>query len=236
MADSIGTINEQPLHSALKDIYTSGGGSQEVLVAGYVIDVVNAPQLIEIQTQHFFAIKKKLIELIKNYPVKLVYPIASEKWLVKLPCVEGDPFVQRKSPKRGMPQQVFGELVSFPELIGHPNFVLDIALVDVEEVRCYTGKKPWRQNGWETVEQRLVRIVKVITIEKPGDLLSLVPETLPHIFTTADLQKQARLPRWLAQKAAYCLAQAGVAQRIGKRGRFNLFEITVGSQTATEVS
>ena len=223
MTQGIGTLNEQPLHSALKDAYTDGGGRQEVPVEGYVVDVVNGRHLIEIQTQHFYAIKKKLYELTRKYSLKLVFPIASEKWLLKLPKVEGADLERRKSPKRGCPHEVFSELVSFPGLINHSGFSIDVTLVDVEEVRRYSGERSWRQNGWETLEQRLIRIVRVITIQKPADLLNLVPETLPVEFTSADLEKTAQMPRWLAQKAAYCMKQAGAVRQIGKRGRFNLY-------------
>ena len=224
MINGIGTFNEQPLHSALKDAYTDRGGRQEVAIGGYVIDVVNGEQLIEIQTQRFYAIKRKIFELINKYSLKLVYPIASEKWLLKLPKVEGGDFERRKSPKRGQPYEVFNELVSFPELLKQPNFIIDVALVDVEEVRRYTGKQFRRQNGWKTLEQRLIRIRRVITVQRPADLLDLIPERLPVEFTTADLEKAAQMPRWLAQKAAYCMKQAGAVRQIGKRGRFNLYK------------
>lgn len=224
MADGIGTYNEQPLHSALKDVYANRGGRKEVVVDGYIIDVVRDQQLIEIQTQHFYAIKKKIFELINNYFLKLVYPIASEKWLLKLPKAKGGTNSRRKSPKRGRPLEIFRELVSIPEMIKRPNFTLDVVMADIEEVRRYTGKKPWRQNGWETVEQRLIRVVKVITIHKPEDLMIFLPESLPGRFTSADLQKAAEIPRWLAQKTAYCLKQSGVVKQMGKRGRYNLYE------------
>lgn len=226
MIESIGTLNEQPLHAALKDAYSDGGGRQEVLVDGYIVDVLRGQQLIEIQTQHFYAIKDKLFELINRHTIQLVYPIASQKWLLKLPKQAGGPILRRKSPKRGCLQEVFGELVSFPELIAHPNFSLDVVLAEVEELRRYTGEKPWRQNGWVTVEQRLIRIVEVKTLERSEDLLALFPETLPGQFTTADLEIAADIPRWLAQRAAYCLNRAGAVEQVGKRGRFNLYKRT----------
>lgn len=227
MAEGIGTYNEQPLHAALKNVYANGGGQQEVFVEGYIIDVVQERQLIEIQTQHFYAIKKKIFELIKNYSLKLVYPIASEKWLLKLPKTKGGEVRRRKSPKRGRSLEVFRELVSFPEMMQHKNFTLDVVLADIEEVRHHSEKKPWRQNGWETVEQRLIRIVKVTSLETPDDLLTLIPETLPVQFTTADLGEVADIPRRLAQKTVYCLKRSGAVQPVGKQGRFNLYERTL---------
>lgn len=229
MTGIIGTLNEQPLHSALKERYSEDNGRMEVGVEGYLVDVVHKSQLIEIQTKNFYAIKSKIYKLIENYSLKLVYPIALEKFLLKLSREKDGKPIRRKSPKRGQPYQVFSELVSFPELIAHPNFELDIVMAHVEEVRQYTGEKPWRQNGWETVEQRLIKVVDIICVDQPADLLALLPESLPVLFTSADLQKEVGIPSWLAQKTAYCLRKADAVKQVGKRGRFNLYELTRGS-------
>jgi hypothetical protein len=154
--------------------------------------------------------------------------VPSEKWIVKLAGKTTAESKRRKSPKRGKPWQIFSELVNFPDLVKHPNFSLDIALVDIEEVRRYTGEKPWRQHGWETVEQSLIRVVEIKSINQPADLLALFPETLPVKFTTSDLCDSAHIPRSLAQKAAYCLRKAGAVRQAGKRGRYKLYEQKLG--------
>lgn len=226
---TIGTLNEQPLHSSLKDLYAENNGRMEVAVDGYFVDVIQNNQLIEIQTKHFYAIKKKIYELIKNHPLKLVYPIPLEKYLLKLSRENGAKPTRRKSPKRGQPYQVFSELVSFPELITYPNFELDIVMADLEEVRQCSVDKPWGQNSWQIVEQRLMKVREIIHIKKPADFSALLPETLSVKFTSADLHKAVGIPHWLAQKTAYCLRKAGTIKLIGKRGRYNLYEQTGGN-------
>ena len=223
MVGSVGTLNEQPLHAALKEFYQGRGGRLEVNIDGYIIDVVHHHQLIEIQTQHFYAIKKKIFKLIENYSLVLVFPVAQQKWLLKLPQRSGEKAVRRKSPKEEAPYGVFAELVSFPELVSHPRFRLDVVMVEVEEVRQYSGEKPWRQNGWVTVEQRLERIHEIHQVQQPADLWHLLPETLPGEFTTSDLRHHAGMPLWLAQKTAYCLKKAGAVHQAGRRGRYNLY-------------
>lgn len=51
MSKSIGLLNENPLHAALKKWYARPGDQLEVSVDGFVIDVVQGNLLIEIQTQ-----------------------------------------------------------------------------------------------------------------------------------------------------------------------------------------
>lgn len=220
---TIGTFSEQPLHAGLKEYYANGGGRLEVNIEGYFIDVMYESVLIEIQTGNFTAIKSKLYELTKRNSVKLVYPIAVEKWLLKLPVHSSSAVKRRKSPKHGMPEQVFSELVSFPELLPNPNFALELAMVEEEEVRHYSGEKVWRQNGWETVERRLVKVLNTKTYHHPQNMLEFLPETLPDKFTTLEIAKHACIPRWLAQKMAYCLRKMGSIQQIGKLGRNNLY-------------
>lgn len=220
----IGQLNEQPLHHGLKHYFAGGGGATEVHLAGYVIDVVLGEQLIEIQTGNFSAIRQKMKSLVRAYPVRLVYPVAVEKWLIKEPKPgEGDGQTRRKSPKRGRVIEVFDELVSFPELMRDPNFSLEIALIREEDIREYQEDRRWRQNGWKTTERRLLEVVECKTYLTPTELARLLPDELPRHFTTAEIAEEMRVSRRLAQKTAYCLRQMGVLTAIGKRGRSNLY-------------
>ena len=220
----IGQLNEQPLHHGLKQYFAGGEGQTEVRLAGYVIDVVLGEQLIEIQTGNFSAIRQKMQSLASTHPVRLVYPVAVEKWLIKGPKPgQGDGPTRRKSPKKGRIIEVFNELVSFPELMQNPNFSLAVVLIREEELREYREEKRWRQNGWKTTERRLLDVVDCKTYRTPADLAELLPQDLSPQFTTAEMAEAMRAPRRLAQKTAYCLRQMDVLTVIGKRGRSNLY-------------
>ena len=80
----VAVLNEKPLHAALKEWYRQPGDRFEVCVDGFVVDIVRGPVLVEIQTRNFAAIKRKLAKLAVHNPVRLVYPIARDKWIVKL--------------------------------------------------------------------------------------------------------------------------------------------------------
>ncbi len=222
----IGELNEQPLHKALKTFYAESDDRTEVMVDGYVVDIVNGEGLIEIQTSNFSSIKDKLSNLIRDYPVKLVYPIPVAKWLLKLPKNGDGDMKRRKSPKKGRPLAVFTELVSFPHLLMDENFSLELAMIQEEEVRRYVGKSRWYKNGWETVERRLISIVEQQVYDKPEDMRAFLAPDLPEKFTTADLAECLEIPRWLAQKMAYCLRKMNVIEWVGKRNRSYLYRNT----------
>jgi hypothetical protein len=219
----IGTLNEKPLHAALKEWYARPDDRFEVSVDGFVVDIVRDDLLVEVQTGSFSGIKRKLAVLAARHPVRLVYPVAREKWIVKLAGDGHSQLGRRKSPKRGAVEHVFKELVSFPQLLSAPNFSLDVLLIQEEEVRRYDGKRGWRRRGWVTHERRLLEVVGHRLFETPADMRALVPNALDEPFTTAELAAAIVKPRWLAQKMAYCLREMGAIAQVGKRGNAILY-------------
>lgn len=213
----ISTLNEKPLHASLKDWYAKAGDRFEVELEGYVIDIVRRELLIEIQTASFHSIKRKLIDLTVRHPVRLVYPVAREKWIVKLASDGHSQQSRRKSPKRGTVEDLFQEMVSFPSLVAHPNFSLDVLLIQEDEIRRYDAKRAWRRRGWVTHERRLLRVLERRMFETPADMGKLLPDSLVDPFTTSDLATALGKPLRLAQRMAYCLREMGVILPEGKR-------------------
>jgi len=219
----IGTLNEKPLHAALKEWYAQPGDRFEVSVDGFVIDIVRGELLVEIQTGGFSAIKRKLTTLTARHPLRLVYPVAREKWIVKLAQDGSGRLGRRKSPKHGAFEHVFAELVSFPSLLSVPNFSLEVLLIQEDEVRRYDGKRGWRRKGWVTHERKLLEVVERRLFEAPADMGELVPSDLAEPFTTSDLAAAIGQRRWLAQKMAYCLREMGALAPVGKQGNSILY-------------
>ena len=219
----IGSLNEKPLHAALKTWCAQPNAQFEVTVAGFVIDIVQDDRLIEIQTRNFSAIKRKLMRLTADYKVRLVHPIAQEKWIVKPSKNAVGGHTRRKSPKRGRPEDFFEELVSIPALLANPNFSLMLLLIREEEVRHFDARRGWRRKGWVTQERRLLEVVEQRLIKSPEDLASFIPSSLCDPFTTSELAVALGRPRWFAQKMAYCLRETGVIAQVGTRSRAVLY-------------
>ena len=137
---TIGLLNEKPLHAALKVWCRVDGDLVEVPIDGFVIDLVRDDLLIEIQTRGFSAMRRKLDRLLDSHAIRVVYPVPAEKWIVKLD-EGGSEMSRRRSPKRGIPADVCAELVSFPSLLSHPNFTLEVVLTVEEEIRRPDAKK-----------------------------------------------------------------------------------------------
>jgi hypothetical protein len=222
MSHAIGTVNEKPLHAALKAWYAEPGDRVEVPVDGYIIDIVRGNLLVEVQTGSFSRIGDKLADLSARHRVRLVYPIAEKKWIVKVDD-DGTRVSRRRSPKRGSLEHVFEGLVSFPGLVWRGNFSVDVLLTHEEEVRRHDRSRAWRRRGWVTEERRLLEVVDRQLLSTPADIAALLPVDLPRPFSTADLATGLGQPRWLAQKMAYCLRKMGAIETTGKRGNAILY-------------
>jgi hypothetical protein len=225
-AAHIGTLGEKPLHASLKRWCSETGDRFEVPTDGYVIDIVRDGLLIEVQTRGFTAMKRKIPALLElGHDVRIVHPIPANKWIVKI-----DPYgtilSRRLSPKHGSAVDVFSELVSFPELVDHPQLEVVLVIIDEEEYRFHTPDKSWRRKGWSVKERRLVDVLDSLRITSSDDLLALLPSGLPNPFTTADLATALARPRRLAQQMAYCLRVSGVIEASGKRGNAVEYALT----------
>ena len=217
------TSNEKALHAELKVWYANEGDLFEQKVGRYFIDVVQPQQLVEIQTRNLGALKRKLTQLAKKHAVRLVHPIAQEKWIVKLPTEPDAKESRRKSPKLGKLVDLFGELVSFPGMLHIENLSLEVLLIHEEEVRRHEPNRAWRRRGWVTHERRLLNVVERRVFHSPADLAALLPTELDPEFTSADLAKALGKPRRLAQQMIYCLRKMGQLAEVGKRGRAKLY-------------
>jgi hypothetical protein len=221
---SIGSLNEKPLHLSLKEWYRRDGDLVEEPMEGFVVDLVRDGVLIEIQTRGFSAMRKKFDQLLDTYPMRLVHPVATTKWIVKLDH-EGEEASRKRSPKRGIAADVCAELVSFPSLLSHPNFTLEVALVEEEEIRRPDAKNGWRRGGFVIEERRLIDVIDTVELQSPRALLSLLPGNLPDPFTTADLAQGLGRSRHLAQEVAYCLRVSGAVQTSGRDKRGILYRL-----------
>jgi hypothetical protein len=221
--NGIGLLKENSLHAALKAWYAQPGDCLEAGIDGYVIDIVRNDLLIEIQSGNFAAIRRKLEALLERYPVRLVYPIAVEKTIIKQAESPGGRETRRRSPRRGCLEHLFLELVRLPDLVPRPGFSLEVILTREEEIQVKDGRGSWRRRGWSIHDRRLVEVTGRVLFSGPDDYCALLPVGLPASFTTRDLSAGLGQPLYLAQKMAYCLRRMNVLVPAGKRGRSVLY-------------
>jgi hypothetical protein len=218
-------MTEYSLHSEIKDWYKISGDELEVKVKDFRIDILRDKLLIEIQTGNFTSIKKKLLKLLLNNQVRLVYPIAKLKWIVHVSRL-GEFVRRRKSPKKGKLLDLFHELVHAPSLIKDRNFSLEVLLIEEEELRCYDGRGSWRRRGVSVKDRKLLRVFERFVFEDNRDFLEFLPEELDENFTNEVLALKLGISIGLARKITYCLRRMGAISIAGKKRNELLFQVS----------
>lgn len=206
------------LHQQLKLHYVPDTERHEVDLDGYRIDAIDDDgRLIEVQCASLLAIRDKIRRLTKDHMVVVAKPLASRKKLLKKARRNGKVISSRYSPTRQTFTYVFQELVHFTKAFPHPNLRLDILLTEQEEIRVPPRRKTWRRKH-SVQDRRLVEVQQVVSVSTPDDLWRELEAETPEVFTTSDLAKAADMPRWLAQKAAWCFREMKFIQPCGKQG------------------
>ncbi len=221
----IGELRERSLHAGLKSWYARAHDRIEVPLEGYVVDLVRRGTLIEIQTRSFGKLRRKLTRLLSTHRLRLVFPVAQRKWIVTTDEA-GRVLRRRRSPKRGAYRDVFAELMRIPDVMGNPNFTLEVLLVEVEELRCNDGRGSWRRKGVSVLDTRLVQVLGGRRFRTPADLARLVPARLKEPFTNRSLAAAAGMSVVAAGEMTYTLRRTGALAVVGRQGRAYLFART----------
>lgn len=206
---------EHTLHRQLKALYGTRLEDQEVAVEGYRIDAVSRGRLIEIQQGSLSALRRKVACLLERHRLTIVKPLAARKLLIKRDRAGGEVIGQRLSPAHETLWDLFPDLVHFVEVFPHPRLTLEVLLTEQIEYRCPFKRRRNRGRDFRVEDRELKSVVSRHKLRTTNDLIRLLPASLPLEFTTADLC-EIGLPRWHAQKIAYCLRRTGAAEAVGK--------------------
>jgi hypothetical protein len=225
---------ETSLHRDLKQLYGDEDLRFEVPLGAHRIDVVAGGRLVEIQLGSLAAIRDKVRILLEGHRLVVVKPIIVRKTLIRRAEKGGPVTRRRKSPKQGTILDVFDELIHFTRVFPHPRLTLEVPLIDVEEWR-YPGhgrRRRWRQDDYQVEDQHLTTVHETHCFRTAADLAALIDCPLPAPFHTGHLAESLRIPRWTAQRIAYCLRQTGAASEVGKQGNTRLYQIARSRKVA----
>lgn len=222
--DGIGTLGEKTLHAILKGYYEPCSERQEIKIGKFFADIVNDDGIVEIQTQSFNLLRKKLDVFLEQSTVTIVYPIASTKWLIWIDEDTGELSKKRKSPKKGKSYEIFSELYKIKPRLLHPNLKFCIVLLDIEEYRSLNGWSDDKKKGSSRFDRIPIDIVEEVHINNFNDYAKLIPDELPQEFTTKDLKKHTSLSPGKTQQAMNVLHSIGAVERTGKNGKLYTYK------------
>jgi len=231
MSGTIGTKNESSLHRQLKLSYAGSDGRTEVELSGFVADAVGPDgERVEIQLGSFSPLKKKARELAAHGTMKIVCPVIVAKRLEFFDS-QGGALGSRKSNRSGKIWDLFKALVYAADLPLVPGLEIELALVEVAEMRVRDGKGSWRRRGVSVGDRRLLEIRERILLKRPCDYVRFIPFAKKEEFTSIELSEKAGIRPELARKTLYVLVGIGIVEKTGKRGNANLFRLLAGPGT-----
>ena len=184
----INTYNETHLHRTLKDLYSSNGAVQESPLEGFICDIYDAGQIVEIQTSKLSALRVKLETLLPLYPIRIVYPIIENAYILTLNA-DGSKRSCRKSPKHGNFYQIFRELLGIVHCLDNPNLTIQILYIDCEVIKIDDKKGRSRYKRSRIIDKKLLKIHREEEFCGINSFTALFMEKLPETFISADLRK-----------------------------------------------
>jgi len=213
------------LHQQLKHHFVSDESRHEVTVDGYRIDAIDSNgRLIEVQCASLAAIRDKVRNLVQNHQVIVVKPLAARKKITRLHRRGGEVLSSRFSPVRESVAHLFQELVHFA-VFPHPRLQLHLLLTEQEEIRVPpSARSSWRKK-YSVAERSLTLVQEELRLRTAADLWRALKIRVPAEFTTADMVQTGELPRWLAQKAAWCFRRMNYFEVAGKQGNSIVYRI-----------
>ena len=130
---------------------------------------------------------------------------------------------RRLSPKHGNLANLFNELVYIVDFIQHQNFWVEVLIITEEETRKDDGYGSWRRKGISIIDHRLINILDIFEFKSLEDFFCFIPDSIPQLFTSKDLQDFWKIPRNLSQRMAYSLRKMGIIQLLGKEKNAYLY-------------
>lgn len=220
---------ETSLHRELKSHYAESEAATEVRLGQYRIDAISGGELIEIQFASLSAIRGKITDLVQSEQVRIVKPIVARRRIIRQQKPDGPVLSRRLSPKRGVTLDLFDELVYLTRVFPHPNLVIEVPLVSVEEWRLPpAASRRWRRYKpkHQVKDVVLSEILSTDSFATASDLLRLIQaDQLPRPFDTAELSTQLGCNRSVAQRITYVLRQIGAIEQAGRRGNALLYAV-----------
>lgn len=211
---SIGILGEKTLHATLKLWLDDDVTHHEVpLPQGGVADIYDGERVVEIQTANFSAFRKKLEKLLDTYPVTVVHPIVRVKWVSWITPETGEVTKPRRSGRRGSFTDAGKQLIYILPLLGHPNLMVKLVMLDVEEQRLLDGWGNGGKRGSHRADRLPLALGETLTLSAPTDYAALLPPNLPAPFTAAQFGKAARLQGRNLQGTLKVLLAVGVLRR-----------------------
>ncbi len=233
---SVGTQNEQLIHSTLKNYYAPFCDEQEIKIGKFFADAVSEDGIFEIQTRSLHKLREKLKTFLDCSRVTVVHPVIREYKTLFINEQSGE--VVKETPPRKMKTllKVFKELYSIREFLTHENLTVILCGIRVEKRVYFSGETPPDMSSRSArkkcvIENIPLELLCETVLEKPRDYEVFLTPGLcakladhPDGFTKKQLCKTAN--ESASSLRLEVLRTVGLIEKTGKNGREFTYKIT----------
>ncbi|MGP1594025.1 MAG: hypothetical protein ACTTH8_02115 [Treponema sp.] len=213
----INIYNESQLHRTLKYVYSTENDTLEMPIRGCICDIYTKEKnIVEIQTEHLYALKPKLNMLLPYHHVTIVYPIIENNYILTLKA-DGTLNSLRKSPKHGTCFQLFKECISLIPFLVCPQLTITVVYIDCQTVKIDDKNGRSRRKRARIIEKILIKINKEEQYTGVSSIAEIIYNKLPEVFISRDL-KQFKTGNYTSYIISFLKKTAKIIP-IGKVGR-----------------
>ncbi len=222
-AHGFGTLKEKTVHATMKLYYGPDEDTHEIPVEGFIADIYDNGNIIEIQNGNFYKMHDKLDAFLPKYDVTVVLPLYFHKWNIWVDPQDGSLSKKNRCPC-GSVYDAFPELYMIKKYLTDSHLHFIFPLLDIEEYRMLNGWSRDRKHGSDRYDRIPVAFDSEYRVDEIRDYMQFIPYELESSFTSADFAAAAHIHRSLADVTLNILYHTGNVVRTGKRGNYWVYE------------
>lgn len=231
-AHGFGTLKEKTVHAVMKLYYAPDEDTHEIPVEGFIADIYDSGNIIEIQNGNFYKLRSKLDAYLPLYDVTVVLPLYLHKYNIWIDPDDGTLSKKNKCPS-GSVYNAFPELYRIRPYLTDPHLHFIFPMLDIEEYRMLNGWSRDRKHGSERYDRIPVALEAEYRVNEIRDYMQFVPYELEDGFTSAEFAAAAHIHRELADVCLNILYHTGNVIRTGKHGSYWKYEVNYDSAPGT---
>lgn len=223
-SQGFGSQKEKTVHSFLKNFYSSDSDYEEVMLDGFICDICDSRDIIEIQSKYFYRLKDKLNHLLDAHLIMVVFPVSYRKYIEWLDPDSGEVVSIKKSPQKKDIYDFLPEAYGIRELLLNNNLKFCIFLLETVETKLLDGYGKDKKLKATKFDRRPEKYVREFFINDIKDYYMFVPAELDE-FDRKMYAKATGLNLSDASTALTLLTQLGVIEHFETRNRKYIYRI-----------
>jgi len=220
----IGALSEKTLHKILKLYVEPDITKHEVKYLGSVADVKNGEGVIEVQTRNYDKLAPKIKKFLAQAPVRVICPLAEEKWLSWIDEKTGEISDKRKSPKKEGIYDALKLLHGIRSVITDPRLTVTVVYMRVDEYKNLNGWDVTGKRGATRLERIPTALLHTEDITSVEYYKELIPDNLGEEFLAKDFCRAIKRTSRYSYYILKLLVAAGALRESGMRGRAVVYQ------------